>query len=85
MAQDVSAGAAAASLASRVATLPAKPGVYLMKDGAGRVIYVGKASSLRSRVRQYFQPGHTDSPRILHLISKIRDVETSSARTRSRR
>jgi excinuclease ABC subunit C len=64
------------ALAERVTNLPVQPGVYLMKDGAGRVIYVGKASSLRSRVRQYFQPGHTDSPRILHLISKIRDVET---------
>ncbi len=60
----------------KLAALPDQPGVYLMKDGAGRVIYVGKASSLRARVRQYFQPGHTDSPRILHLISKIRDVET---------
>ncbi len=60
----------------KLATLPDQPGVYLMKDGGGRVIYVGKASSLRARVRQYFQPGHTDSPRILHLISKIRGVET---------
>ncbi len=63
-------------LTEKLGTLPNQPGVYLMKDGAGKVIYVGKASSLRSRVRQYFQPGHTDSPRILHLISKIRDVET---------
>jgi excinuclease ABC subunit C len=65
-----------APLAERVANLPTQPGVYLMKDGGGRVLYVGKASSLRARVRQYFQPGHTDSPRILHLISKIKDVET---------
>jgi excinuclease ABC subunit C len=63
-------------LTEKLSALPDHPGVYLMKDGAGRVIYVGKASSLRARVRQYFQPGHTDSPRILHLISKIRDVET---------
>ncbi|HKV45387.1 MAG TPA: excinuclease ABC subunit UvrC [bacterium] len=63
-------------LAERLRTLPAQPGVYLMKDGAGKVLYVGKASALRSRVRQYFQTGHTDSPRILHLISKIRDIET---------
>lgn len=63
-------------LTDRLAALPDQPGVYLMRDGAARVIYVGKASSLRARVRQYFQPGHTDSPRILHLISKIRDVET---------
>ncbi len=64
------------SLTERLAALPDQPGVYLMKDGAGRVLYVGKATSLRARVRQYFQAGHTDSPRILHLISKIRDVET---------
>ena len=63
-------------LTEKLRTLPAQPGVYLMKDGAGKVLYVGKASSLRARVRQYFQAGHTDSPRILHLISKIRDVET---------
>ncbi len=68
--------AAPGGLTEKLAALPDQPGVYLMKDGAGRVIYVGKASSLRARVRQYFQPGHTDSPRILHLISKIRDVET---------
>ncbi|TMJ10469.1 MAG: hypothetical protein E6H02_08045 [Bacillati bacterium ANGP1] len=65
-----------ADLSEKLGTLPDQPGVYLMKDRAGRVLYVGKAASLRARVRQYFQPGHTDSPRILHLISKIRDVET---------
>jgi excinuclease ABC subunit C len=64
------------SVAEKLGTLPDQPGVYLMKDAAGHVIYVGKASSLRARVRQYFQAGHTDSPRILHLISKIHDVET---------
>jgi excinuclease ABC subunit C len=62
-------------LSEKLRTLPEQAGVYLMKDKAGRVLYVGKASSLRARVRQYFQAGHTDSPRILHLISKIRDVE----------
>lgn len=65
-----------AGLPEKLAALPDQPGVYLMRDGAGRVIYVGKATSLRGRVRQYFQPGHTDSPRILHLVSKIRDFET---------
>ncbi len=68
--------AATSALAEKLGTLPDQPGVYQMKDGAGRVLYVGKAASLRARVRQYFQAGHTDSPRILHLISKIRDVET---------
>jgi len=37
--------------------IPTDPGVYLMKDGAGKVIYVGKAKNLRTRVRQYFRPG----------------------------
>jgi excinuclease ABC subunit C len=37
--------------------IPTQPGVYLMKDRAGRVIYVGKAKNLRTRVRQYFRPG----------------------------
>ncbi len=77
--QSPSAGApaagASADLSEKLRTLPDQPGVYIMKDGAGRVLYVGKAASLRARVRQYFQTGHTDSPRILHLMSKIRDVE----------
>ena len=37
--------------------IPTDPGVYLMKDAAGKVIYVGKAKNLRTRVRQYFRPG----------------------------
>ncbi|HVK74939.1 MAG TPA: excinuclease ABC subunit UvrC [Kofleriaceae bacterium] len=37
--------------------IPTDPGVYVMKDGAGKVIYVGKAKNLRTRVRQYFRPG----------------------------
>jgi excinuclease ABC subunit C len=37
--------------------LPTDPGVYVMKDAAGKVIYVGKAKNLRTRVRQYFRPG----------------------------
>ena len=37
--------------------LPDLPGVYLMKDRAGEIIYVGKANSLKKRVRQYFQIG----------------------------
>lgn len=73
---DTTAVSRGGSLADTLAALPNQPGVYLMKDGAGRVVYVGKASSLRTRVRQYFQAGHADSPRIHHLVSKIRNVET---------
>ncbi|MFW6062455.1 MAG: nucleotide excision repair endonuclease, partial [Planctomycetota bacterium] len=40
-----------------ISTLPTAPGVYLFKDAKGRVLYVGKAKNLRSRVASYFQPG----------------------------
>lgn len=56
--------------------LPDKPGVYLMKDDAGRVLYVGKAQSLRSRVRQYWQAGRSQAPlRIESAIDQVADVE----------
>ena len=43
-------------LAEKAKSLPKAPGVYLMKDSAGRVIYIGKSASLRDRVSSYFQP-----------------------------
>jgi len=56
--------------------LPDAPGVYLMKDGAGHVLYVGKAQSLRSRVRQYWQAGRTAPPlRIESALDQVADVE----------
>jgi excinuclease ABC subunit C len=56
--------------------LPDSPGVYLMKDGAGRVLYVGKAQSLRSRVRQYWQASRAAAPlRIESAIDQVADVE----------
>lgn len=67
---------AVANLEEKLKLVPAKPGVYLMQDAAGRVIYVGKAAALRNRVRQYFQDSaHLESPRIRHLMSKIADFE----------
>ncbi|HEX8362077.1 MAG TPA: excinuclease ABC subunit UvrC [Longimicrobium sp.] len=56
--------------------LPARPGVYLMKDAAGEIIYVGKAKSLRSRVRSYFQAGGTHSIKTRELVRRIEDLET---------
>ena len=44
--------------------LPAKPGVYLMHDERDEIIYVGKAISLKNRVRQYFQSSRTKVPRL---------------------
>lgn len=56
-------------------TLPQKPGCYLMKDEAGKVIYVGKAVNLRSRVRSYFQSGADHSPKTEKLVRRIADIE----------
>ena len=55
--------------------LPLRPGVYLMKDAAGGILYVGKAISLRRRVRSYFQPSADHPPRIASLVTQIRDLD----------
>ncbi|TFG92867.1 MAG: excinuclease ABC subunit UvrC [Syntrophobacterales bacterium] len=58
----------------KIRNAPARSGVYLMKDGDGRVIYVGKAKNLRARVRSYF--GGTDLRRMIpFLVSRIQDME----------
>jgi excinuclease ABC subunit C len=56
-------------------TLPIKPGCYLMKDTAGKVIYVGKAINLRNRVRSYFHASAGHGRRIDQLVSRIADIE----------
>jgi len=55
--------------------LPAKPGVYLFKDKEGKVIYVGKAANLNSRVRSYFGAPSSLSAKIQRLVAKIQDFE----------
>ena len=55
--------------------LPDKPGVYLMHDEDGEIIYVGKASSLKNRVRSYFRNSHEDMPKVQAMVSKIADLE----------
>lgn len=55
--------------------LPNKPGVYLFKNGRGKVIYVGKAKSLRNRVRQYFQKGHSAGLKTEILVTEIADFD----------
>ncbi len=55
--------------------LPNKPGVYMMKDATGNIIYVGKAKVLRNRVRQYFQSSRNHSAKTLALVSKICDLD----------
>ena len=56
--------------------LPGTPGVYQMKDKTGTVIYVGKAVSLKNRVRQYFQSSKNHAPKVLAMVSHIEDFET---------
>ncbi len=55
--------------------LPTKPGCYLMKDKAGRVIYVGKAVNLRARVRSYFHESAGHSRKTAEMVTKIADIE----------
>lgn len=55
---------------------PTNPGVYLMKDSEGDVIYIGKAKHLRNRVKQYFVPGRDGRPMIPYLVEKIFSIET---------
>jgi excinuclease ABC subunit C len=71
------------SLKAKALELPNKPGVYLMRDRLGRVIYVGKALSLRKRVGQYFQPSRTMrwDPKTVALIESIADFETFTVKS----
>ena len=64
-----------AELLKKLENLPASPGVYLYKDQKGRVIYVGKARSLRNRVRSYFQESRPLDPKTEKLVSGIADLE----------
>jgi len=61
-------------LSGILATLPAKPGCYLMKDAAGQIIYVGKAISLKNRVRSYFH-GTEQFGKTHRLVEHIADIE----------
>ncbi len=56
-------------------TLPINPGVYLMKDERGEIIYVGKAINLRNRVRSYFHSPYGQEPKVWRLVERIRHIE----------
>lgn len=75
--QDAEMSPVVRSLPEILERLPVSPGVYLMKDGLGKVIYVGKAASLRTRVRQYFQPASSDVRAFVPLLEgMVADIET---------
>src|SRR5581483_5494502 len=56
-------------------SLPHKPGIYIMKDASGTILYVGKAISLYNRVRSYFQESTDLSPKNRSMVAKIDDIE----------
>ncbi len=63
-------------LQEQLEKLPDEPGVYLMYDEADAIIYVGKASSLKQRVRSYFVRGNKNTPKTAALVEKVRRLET---------
>jgi len=75
---DTDAAAAArdrSAAAEKVKSFPTTPGVYLMKDAAGRVIYIGKAKNLRARASSYFLKAAEQDRRTAELVREIRDID----------
>jgi len=63
------------ALQDKLDSLPDRPGVYQYRNAKGEVIYIGKAKSLRSRVRSYFQPAAHHDPRIASMVTEVADLE----------
>ena len=70
-------------LSQKIKSIPRKPGVYLFHDESGKVLYVGKAKVLRSRVRSYFRKSSLSIPRIQNMVKKISDIEWLVTRSES--
>jgi excinuclease ABC subunit C len=62
------------SVTARLQDLPSSPGVYLMKDSGGKIIYIGKAISLKNRIRTYFHATPV-SPRTRAMVERVHDIE----------
>lgn len=63
------------SIQEQVRNLPSLPGVYLMKDSLGGIIYVGKSKSLKKRVQSYFTSSKSHTPKIKKLVNHVRLIE----------
>jgi excinuclease ABC subunit C len=69
-------------LSQKLESLPSSPGCYVFRDGKGGTLYVGKAKSLRSRVRSYFQEGASDTRAFIPFLRKhVADLETIVTRS----
>ena len=62
-------------LLAKVKRLPENPGVYIMRDCDGRIIYVGKAVNLKNRVRSYFNKSQDQSFKLTHMVPRIKDFD----------
>lgn len=63
------------NLKEKVKNLPKTPGVYLMKDSSGSIIYVGKSKSLKNRVSSYFHSSKAHSPKVIKLMQNMKDFD----------
>lgn len=63
------------NLKEKIKALPCCPGVYLMKDSHGSVIYVGKSKNLKSRVGSYFQNSRSHSPKVVKMVKHLKDFD----------
>ena len=68
-------------VSEKLKTLPNDPGVYIMLDDAGEIIYVGKAKALKNRVSQYFAPSPNHTYKTAKMVSKVCDFEVINAPT----
>lgn len=63
------------TLTDKLDHLPKQPGVYLLKDHSGAILYIGKAAVLADRVRSYFQKGIEQAPKVRALVGQVTDLE----------
>ena len=69
------------SVEAKLTHLPEQPGVYLMKNARGEILYIGKAAVLADRVRSYFQRGSDHTPKTSLMVSQVADLETIVTRS----
>ncbi len=62
-------------IAEQLKQLPTSPGVYLLKDAAGNILYVGKAANLHHRVRSYFGAGQKLSPKLQRMVARVNELD----------